>query len=147
MTHHLRQRMHITTTSRHKWSCVRIVLWLCSVVRKRRNHSKNPTRSRIYWICYWLMYKLLKYAILSELLRKCYTRLPSQMATLIVVVDSQDNSTPEVWCYCCKGECGEMIKWYCEINWFHIDCLTVWMPEKGYYWSQKKKGHVTHTCS
>ena len=75
------------------------------------------------------------YAILPELLGKYYTTLPSKIDNSIVVVDKQaDTSTQEVWCYCRKGEYGEMIKCesgHCEIDWFHTKCLKIICIPKG----------------
>ena len=71
---------------------------------------------------------LFKYAILPELLGKYYTRLPSQMVDTTVVVDAQETPSSDIWCYCRKGEYGEMIKCesgHCKIDWFHTDCLKI----------------------
>ena len=72
-----------------------------------------------------------KYAILPEVLGKFYTRLPSKIDCSI---DAHDKLAQNVWCYCHKGEYGEMIQCesgHCEIDWFHIDCLRITKIPRG----------------
>ena len=71
-----------------------------------------------------------KVCILPELLGKWYTKsqvydaLPSSST-----VDSvSSTSSQNVWCYCRKGEEGEMIECErkeCPVIWFHTDCLKI----------------------
>ena len=74
-----------------------------------------------------------KYAILPELLGKCYTKLPSTTDS-VVVEQEEETSAQEVWYYCQKEEYGEMIQCeigHCEIDWFHSDCLKISCIPKG----------------
>ena len=109
-------------------------------------HNKIPNRnisSGIDHICIqrmgWSCVRsencgILDHLLPGDIILADYTRLPSKPDDSVVVVDEQETCAQEVWCYCQKGECGEMIKresGHCEIDWFHTDCLKITRIPKG----------------
>ena len=91
-----------------------------------------------------------KYGVLAELVGKWYTKtqsMPPQsdsedghVASNQRTLKSEDSAT---WCYCNKGESGEMIacdNFQCLIQWFHLTCLKITHIPKGkWYWPNCQK--------
>ena len=95
--------------------------------------------------------QFIKLAILPEILGKWYSWEPLSLSdneTKSLIETNQDESQ-DLWCYCRKGESGTMIaceNQECPIEWFHTECLHIKTIPKGKWFcpdcrKKMKKSH------